>query len=140
MTDYGKLRHALERLEAQLGNHQRASERHELTSLDREAIAESTIQRFKTAYVMAWKTLKRHLAAELGLPDVPNSPKPIFREAARNHLLEGRIAEWLRYADARTATAHDYDHDKALATLALIPSFVSDAIRLYTVMTGEALN
>ena len=136
MTEYGKLRHSLVRLDSQMANLRTAEHRAELSRLDREAIAESTIRRFETAYDTAWKTLKRHLAAELGLPDVPNSPKPILREAARNHLLDGRIAEWLRYADARTATAHD----KALATLVLIPSFLSDAIRLYTVMTGEAWN
>ena len=140
MTDYGKLRLSLKHLEFQLESLRTAEHRAELTSLDREAIAESTIQRFETAYDTAWKLLKRHLAEEMGLADVPNSPKPILREAARNHLLDGRITEWLRYADARTATAHDYDHDKALATLVLIPSVLSDAIRLYTVMTGEAWN
>ena len=95
------------------------------------------IQRFETAYDSLWKTLKRYLTEELGLIDIANSPKPIFRSANDNGLLRDRIAEWLDYADARTATAHDYSGEKAAETLAKIPDFVDDAIGLYQTMTGE---
>jgi nucleotidyltransferase substrate binding protein (TIGR01987 family) len=136
MIDYSKLQSALKHLELQLGNYQAAPNRQELTELDREGIAESVIQRFETAYDTSWKTLKRHLTEQLGLVDIQNSPKPILKHANQNDLLGGKIDAWLQYADARTATAHDYSHEKAKETLAIVPSFFADAIVLFQVMTG----
>ncbi len=137
MVDYTKLKLALRQLEVQLANFQASSHRSELTQLDREAIAESTIHRFETAYDTLWKTLRRHLIEVLGLAEVPNSPKPIFKEADANNLLGGRLHEWLAYANARIDTAHDYNERKAKATLGVIPYFLTDAIALYERMTGE---
>lgn len=136
MTDYSKLAQALAHLKAQMENLDVSDSRTELTSLDREAIAESTIQRFETAYDRCWKLLKRHLTVELGLVQVPNSPKPIFRMAGQNGLV-GDVPAWLGYADARVATAHDYSGAEARATLALIPAFQKDAQNLYDAMAGE---
>ncbi|MEP6756617.1 MAG: nucleotidyltransferase substrate binding protein [Chthonomonadales bacterium] len=136
MTDYSKLQLALKHLEQQLANLDAAYSRTELTSLDREAIAESTIQRFETAYDTCWKSLKRYLVEVMGVVDIANSPKPILREANVNNLLNDRIVEWLVYADARTATAHDYSGTKAAETLAIVPSFMADAIDLYQMITG----
>ena len=137
MTDYEKLRKSLKHLEEQFENFERLDERDTLTDLDRDAIAESVIQRFETCYDSLWKHLKRYLAEELGLPDVPNSPKPVLRLAHDNQLLVSPIEEWLRYADARVATAHDYSGDKAQASLELTKDFIDDAIGLYPTMTGE---
>lgn len=136
--DYSKLKAALQHLEAQLGNYRASETREELTELDREAIAESTIQRFETAYDTCWKTLKRYLVEELGLADVQNSPKPILRLAADNQLLANDIDEWMKYADARTDTAHDYSKEKAQKTLTIIPGFLDDAIGLFQTMSGES--
>jgi len=135
MIDYRNLRLALTHLEAQLANVQRSDARPELTELDRQGLIESVIQRFETAYELSWKFVKRYLSEELGQAETPNSPKPVFRLADQNDLLSGRIAEWLAYADARVATAHDYSGEKAEATLAIIPSFLEDAVMLYQTMT-----
>ena len=78
MIDCSNLRLALSHLNLQLVNHRSANARTELTELDREAIAESTIQRFETAYNTCWKCLKRYLAEEMGVVDIANSPKPIL--------------------------------------------------------------
>ncbi len=137
MIDYTKLKKSLKHLEAQLANYHASAQRAELSDLDREAIIESTVHRFEVAYDTLWKTLRRYLIEVLGLVEVPNSPKPIFREADANNLLEGRIHDWIRYANARTDTAHDYSLRKAQSALALIPNFLSDAIQLYEKMTGE---
>ena len=64
-----------------------------------------------------------------------STKKPILREANANNLLNERIGEWLAYADARTATAHDYSGIKAAETLAVIPNFLSDAIVVYQTIT-----
>jgi len=120
-----------------LQNHLSAKERAELSSIDREAIAESVVQRFETCYDMVWKDVKQHLLSELGLPDVPNSPKPIFKLAAQNKLLPSATERWLEYADLRVSTAHDYSGEKAAAVVGAAERFVGDAIRLYEKLSGK---
>ncbi len=136
MIDYGTLRLSLERLEEQHANYRQGNPA--LSDLDREGIAESVIQRFETCYDCLWKVLKRHLTEVLGIPDPPNSPKPIFRLANENDLLRSSVEQWLRYTDARIGTSHDYDGKKAKACLALVPDFIGDAIDLYRTMSGAS--
>lgn len=136
MTEYGKLRKALKHLERQLANYQTMHTRNCLTQLDREAIAESVIQRFETCYDNLWKHVKRYLVEEMGNVEVRNSPKPVFRLANENRLLPGTIESWLRYADLRTATAHDYSGEKARECLEEAEAFLKDAIELYRTLTG----
>ena len=134
MIEYGKFQLSLKRLEEQYDNHQYGSS--ERSELDREGIAESVIQRFETCYDCLWKVLKRYLIEELGVADTRNSPKPIFRIADENDLLVAPLVQWLRYAEARTDTSHDYDGEKALNCLALVPDFIDDAIGIYQTMSG----
>ena len=117
MIDYDKLQKSLKHLELQFANYNLAQDRTELTDIDREAIAESVIQRFETCYDTLWKDLKRYLIEEIGLADVPNSPKAILKLAGQNELLAASVEQWLKYADARTTTAHDYSGEKAAETL-----------------------
>ena len=138
MIDYSKFKKSLLQLQKQFANLQSLEQRQGLSPLDQEAIAESVIQRFETCYDCIWKILKRHLNEKLGLPDLPNSPKPIFRIAADNQLLINSDAQWLIYAEARVQTAHDYDGLKAASTLALMPAFLADAVALYQTLTGES--
>ena len=135
MIDYDNFQKALKHLELQFANYQSAQERAELTEIDREAIAESVIQRFETCYDTLWKDLKRYLIEELGLADVPNSPKPILKLASENGLFTATAEQWLTYADARTNTSHDYSGDKAAETLAIVGDFIDDAIGLYQTMS-----
>ena len=135
MIDYEKFKKALKHLELQNKNLQTLDD--SLEMLLKEAVAESVIQRFETCYDCLWKVLKRYLGEELGLAELPNSPKPLLRIAAENALFQAPIEDWLAYADARTATAHDYSEEKLQAVLALMPAFVADAIDLYTRMTGS---
>ncbi len=137
MIDYTKFQKSLKHLELQFGNYAQLAGREHLTELDREAIAESVIQRFETCYDTLWKHLKRHLVETLGLPDVPNSPKPVFRLAWENNLLSDSIESWLVYADARAATAHDYSGEKAKDCLEGMEGFIGDAIGLYQTLAGE---
>lgn len=136
MIDYTKLQKSLKHLELQYENYCNAQHRQELTELDKEGIAESTIQRFETCYDTLWKTLKRYLVEILGIPEAPNSPKPILRLAFENQLFASSIEQWLKYADTRVNTAHDYDEKKAEECLSIIQGFIDDAIGLYQTMTG----
>ena len=133
MIDYDKFQMSLKRLEEQHQNYRTLDD--SLPELIQEAVAESVIQRFETCYDCLWKVLKRFLIYELGVADVPNSPKPIFRLANENDLFSARIGQWLRYADARVDTTHDYDGEKAKACLALMPDFIKDATGLYQTMS-----
>ena len=134
MIDYDKFRLSLKRLEEQHENYQEQDDT--LPDLTREAIAESVIQRFETCYDCLWKVLKRYLIEELGLADIPNSPKPVFRLADENNLFASSLEQWLQYADVRIGTSHDYDSKKAEACLMLMPDFIDDAIGLYQTMSG----
>ena len=136
MIDYSKCRLSLKRLEEQHDNHRTLDAAE--PRLTREGIAESVIQRFETCYDCLWKVLKRYLMEGLGIAEPPNSPKPVFRLANENQLLPSPIEQWLRYADARTATSHDYDGEKAKARLDLVPDFIGDAISLYRTLSREA--
>ena len=133
--DYNRFRRSLEDLEAQYANYRNPAVLR--SALDQEAVAESVIQRFETCYDCLWKVLKRYLTDVLGVADPPNSPKPIFRLAHQNHLFSAPMDQWLLYADKRNATAHDYDGEKAKASLDVMAGFIDDAIGLYQTMSGE---
>ena len=132
MIDFDKFKRALGHLKAQFDNYLTLGEFQ--PKLIQEAVAESVIQRFEVCYDCMWKVLKRYMAEELGLADVPNSPKPIFRIASENGLFSSNIEQWLDYADARVGTSHDYSGEKALQALALMDRFINDAECLYQVM------
>jgi nucleotidyltransferase substrate binding protein (TIGR01987 family) len=136
MIDYGKFQKLLKHLELQYENFRSMGE--EQSQLMQEAVAESTIQRFETCYDCMWKVLKRYLAEQMGLPDVPNSPKPILRIAAENQLLPSETEKWIHYANMRTSTAHDYSGEKAEAALDQMGAFIAESIQLYTELTGKA--
>jgi len=138
MIDYSKFQKSLINLTLQYNNYLASGQRTDLNDLDKEGLKESTIQRFEICYDCLWKVLKRHLMEELGLPDVPNSPKPVFRLAHENKLLTAPITVWLSYADMRTETAHDYDGKKAENCLTKMGDFIRDAKDIYRVMTGNA--
>lgn len=135
MIQFNKLISSLKHLELQYINYQQLP--NDLEDIMKEAVAESVIQRFETCYDCMWKVLKRYLMEELGLPEVPNSPKPILRIANENSVLPSDITLWLSYADARIGTSHDYSGTKALDALKLMNTFVPDAIKLYEAMSQE---
>ncbi len=136
MIDYGKFEKALQHLQAQFENYRNLDT--SLPRLIQEAVAESVIQRFETTYDCLWKVLKRHLVEVLGIPEAPNSPKPIFRLAHENRLLPGNIEDWLEYANLRVATAHDYSGEKARDALQRMGAFIRDATALLERLGGSS--
>lgn len=135
MIDYSKFEKSLRHLQLQFDNYRSLDPG--WPELIHEAVAESVIQRFETCYDSLWKVLKRHLTEALGLPDLPNSPKPILRIAHENDLLPTPIASWLIYADVRVATAHDYSGVKVQQALQQMAAFIADAVALYTILSGN---
>ncbi len=137
MIDYSKFEKALKHLDLQYDNYLDSGKRVDLSDLDKEAIAESVIHRFETCYDALWKVLKRYLSYELRIPDLPNSPWPIFQIAAENKLFNSGLARWKKYSGARIGTAHDYSGEKAEQALDLIRDFLNDATDLYSAMTKK---
>lgn len=136
MMQYDKLKKALIDLEKQYVNYQAMDYRLSLSVLDKEGIAESVIQRFETCYDTMWKHLKKHLEDEMGLPEVPSSPKPVLRLAHENNIIT-HIENWIGYANTRVATAHDYSEEKFKAALDKVGDFIKGAILVYETMTNE---
>ena len=64
-----------------------------------------TIQYFKFTYELAWKSLKRILN---GRGKDLNSPKPIFREAALEKLIDNPEL-WFDFTKDRNETVHTYN-------------------------------
>ena len=135
MIDYDKFRRSLKDLKEQYTNYRNPVASR--SDLDQEGIAESVIQRFETCYDCLWKVLKRYLIEALGVAGPPNSPRPIFKLAHESHLFSAPLEQWFLYADKRNATAHDYDCEKAKASLDVMADFIDDAIGLYQTMSGE---
>ncbi|MCY4264508.1 MAG: nucleotidyltransferase substrate binding protein [Gammaproteobacteria bacterium] len=135
MIDYSKFELSLKRLEEQHMNLLGLGA--EQPTLICQAVSESVIQRFETCYDCLWKVLKRYLAEELGIAEPPNSPRPLFRLANENGLFNSSLQKWFEYASARISTSHDYDGEKALTCLQLMPNFIDDAISLYQRLTTE---
>jgi nucleotidyltransferase substrate binding protein (TIGR01987 family) len=135
MIEYDKFKNSLKHLELQYDNYKTLDPTQPV--LIKEAVSESVIQRFETCYDCMWKVLKRYLTENLGIPGVPNSPKPILRLAANNDLFVSSIEQWFLYADSRTSTSHDYSGEKAGACLEIMQNFINDAINLYEKMSGE---
>ena len=109
-----------------------------LPELVQEALAESVIQRFELCFDALWKVLRRHLIEVLGTPDVPASPRPVFRMAGEAGLLSSNGERWQDYVDARVNTTHRYNEEKAVEVIErIVPGLIEDAIDLYQTMSGE---
>ncbi len=134
MIDYDKFRMSLKRLEEQHENYKQLDD--SLPDLLKEGIAESVIQRFETCFDCLWKVLKRYLHEELGIADVGNSPKSVFRSANENRLFVAPLEQWLHYLRVRNDTAHDYSNEKAQDCIEKIPDFIDDAIGIYQTMVN----
>lgn len=137
MINFDKLEKSLNHLKLQYDNYLNIESKTGLDDLDKQAIAESVVQRFETCYDTLWKTLKKYMEYVLGLPEVPNSPKPIFRTANENRLLNDKIQNWLNYAQARIDTAHDYSEEKLKVALEISGDFINDAYVLLEIMKAN---
>ena len=136
MISYDKFELSLRRLEEQYENYTTLDA--SLSRLNQEAVSESVIQRFEVCYDCLWKALKRYLREEMGIAEIPNSPKPIFRIAHENDLFRTTIEQWFSYVQMRIDTSHDYDGEKAKECLVRMQDFVDDAIGLYQTLSGRS--
>ncbi len=136
--NYIKLQKSIHRLLEQYENHLATKDDSSLKQLDKDAIQESAIQRFEVCFDTAWKSIKKGLGENIGLPksEIPSGPKPLIRLAFKNDLIVN-IESWNEYNQARINTSHDYAEEKALSTINVISDFIKDAIELYEQLSDE---
>jgi len=80
----------------------------------------AAIQCFEFSYELSWKTMKRILY-EKGV--VVNSPKNIFREAAKEKLIDNPDI-WFKFQDYRNLTVHTYDAKVIQEIFSILPEFL----------------
>ncbi|MBI2341117.1 MAG: nucleotidyltransferase substrate binding protein [Deltaproteobacteria bacterium] len=78
-----------------------------LNELERDG----AIQRFEYTFELAWKMIRKALLA-MGRAEVSSSPRPIFRDALEEGLIED-IKNWFAFLEARNLSTHIYNEDEA---------------------------
>ncbi len=95
------------------------------------------VKQFELALEMSGKLLKKRLRpyfASNREADRLNF-KDCFRYAANHDLISPEACRrWLQYRDSRNSTSHDYGENFAEATLKLVPTFITDATELASVI------
>lgn len=95
-----------------------------------EFIRDAVIQRFEYCYELAWKTIRRYLADDVGSETLaPLSRKDLFRLAADKQLIADPVL-WFKYHHARNSTSHTYDEATAELVYQAAVAFYEDAIKL----------
>lgn len=84
------------------------------------------IQRFEFCYELSWKTLKRVLSYR-GIE--ANSPREVFREAARENLIDDP-EKWFKYLDYRNLTVHTYNEETAEKIFGILFEFKEEMNKL----------
>ena len=113
MIDYTKFWSSLKRLEEQHANYRQGNPA--LSDLDREAIAESVVQRFETCYDCLWKSpeaLSRPRRSAVAEPR-RTAPSPSSGSHTRTTCSPRRWSSGSNTPKLRIDTSHDYDGEKA---------------------------
>ncbi|MBI2603219.1 MAG: nucleotidyltransferase substrate binding protein [Deltaproteobacteria bacterium] len=82
---------------------------------------DAAIQRFEFCFELSWKTMKRILDYR-GIR--VNSPREVFREAAREGLVDDPKL-WFEFLDSRNETVHTYNEATAEAIFRVLPNFLN---------------
>lgn len=92
-------------------------------------IRDGLIHRFEFTYELSHKMLKRYLEAASANPtEFDNAEfQYLIRSGNEQGLLLGTWPQWRHYRDMRGKTSHTYDEEIALAVVATIPEFLSEA-------------
>lgn len=123
-TDH--LKRCIGTLESSLKFYQQA----EPDSIDQEVFRNAIVKGYELTQETAFKLIKRALKdyGHSGKKLDSTPVKELLRLAATHGLMSvEEVERWFVYRDNRNNTAHDYGEGFAKETLALLPSFVTDA-------------
>jgi nucleotidyltransferase substrate binding protein (TIGR01987 family) len=85
-------------------------------------IRDAAIKRFEYTFELTWKVLKKILAVK-GME--VNSPRDVFREAAKDKLIVN-LDKWFLYLEKRNLTSHVYKEEVAREVYSVISDFAND--------------
>lgn len=102
----------------------------------RKFIEDSCVKRFEFTVETSWKLMKKYLKEVYGKDDKELTMNNIFR------LMEGygfinSWETWREYYDRRNDTSHEYNSEKALKILKIIPKLLEDVKFLYDELEKE---
>ena len=133
--NYEKLEKSIYHLKKQYENFLHSDQR-KLSSLDKEAIKESVIQRFSICHDTLWKYLKKYLREKEKLVDIPNSPNGVFRKCYEVKIIDKDLLERLmEYNQLRVGVSHDYIALKAEDSLKQMKGFIQDVENIYKIIS-----
>jgi nucleotidyltransferase substrate binding protein (TIGR01987 family) len=72
---------------------------------------DGAIQRFEYTFELCWKFIRRYLLA-MGRSEVSASPRPLFRAALEEHLIQD-VDPWFDLLEARNEVSHTYNQATA---------------------------
>lgn len=86
----------------------------QLSEVERKGIRSGVIQNFEVTYELSWKLMARWLNTYIGAGIADGvTRRQLFRLAAENRLILD-VNLWVQYHEARNATSHIYNEEKAL--------------------------
>lgn len=87
-------------------------------------VRDATIQRFKNAFELSWKMLKRYFHVNNQISEA--NLKNIFREAGKQGIIEN-VEQWFEFLHFRNLTSHTYDESTAQEVFEAAKSFAGEA-------------
>jgi nucleotidyltransferase substrate binding protein (TIGR01987 family) len=102
-----------------------------LTDRDRAG----AIQAFEFSYELAWKMMKRVLAAR---GQETGSPKDIFRKAAIEKIID-KPELWFEFQSRRNVTVHTYRQENMNYVLEIFDQFSEELSKLITILESLEL-
>lgn len=106
-------------------------------SIDYEIYRNAAVKGFELTLETTGKLLRKAIKSYTGNPRAVDelTYKDVLRHAAKHGLLDAAAVErWFAYRDNRNSTAHDYGEGFAEETLVLMPTFITDARHIETVL------
>ena len=102
----------------------------QLSEVERNGIRSGVIQNFEVTYELSWKLMARWLNTQIGAGIADGvTRRQLFRLAAENRLVPD-VDLWMQHHEARNATTHIYDEEKAVEVYRATREFARDARRL----------
>lgn len=100
-------------------------------------IRAGVIQNFEVTFELSWKLMKRWLNTQIA-PTVADgvTRRELFRLAAQNGLIAD-VDQWMAHYEARNATSHTYDEEKAATVYRASREFAHDARRLLAALEAR---
>lgn len=89
----------------------------------------ATIQAFEYTYELAFKMVKRRIAASLGNPKEVNDMtfNDMIRTAYGKNIVKSDVSVWCEYRKKRGTASHTYDEDKAQKVFESAVHFLDEA-------------